>query len=136
MNVVITLVQKNDRFVFLQRQDGSWTFPSGKVEFDESVEQASLREACEETGLKTYVVGLLGWWRSDDNILHYVHAVHEAGELRINEADKFIKAEWKTAREILEITQGKIYEPVRAILDVTDQLNKGRQPKSLGNGPI
>ncbi|MGZ9097819.1 MAG: NUDIX domain-containing protein [Micavibrio sp.] len=136
MNVVITLVQKNDRFVFLQRQDGSWTFPSGKIEADESVEQASLRESCEETGLKTHLVGLLGWRKSDDKILHYVHAVHESGELRVNEPDKFAKAEWKTAREILEITQGKIYEPVRAILDVTDQLNKGRWPKSLGNGPV
>lgn len=136
MNVVITLIQKNDRFVFLQRQDGSWTFPSGKIADDESVEEASLRESREETGLATHVVGLLGWRKDGHNMLHYVHAVHESGELQINEPDKFAKAEWKTAREIIAITQGKLHEPVRAILDVTDRLNKGQQPNSLGNGPI
>ncbi len=37
---------------------GRWTLPSGFVEFDESAEEAAIREAAEETGLKVEITGL------------------------------------------------------------------------------
>lgn len=37
---------------------GRWTLPSGFVEVDESAEEAAIREAEEETGLKTEIIGL------------------------------------------------------------------------------
>jgi ADP-ribose pyrophosphatase YjhB (NUDIX family) len=39
---------------------GTWTLPGGGVEFDESVEQAVMREIREETGFEAAVGALLG----------------------------------------------------------------------------
>lgn len=56
------LIEKDDGLVLIRRghspHKGKWTLPSGFVEFDESAEEAALREAEEETGLKTEIVEL------------------------------------------------------------------------------
>ncbi|MDX2162890.1 MAG: GNAT family N-acetyltransferase [bacterium] len=39
---------------------GRWTLPSGFIEADESAEEAAIREAEEETGLKTEIIELAG----------------------------------------------------------------------------
>lgn len=41
-------------------QSGFWCFPGGYVEWDETVEEAALRELDEETGLSPDGIGLLG----------------------------------------------------------------------------
>jgi len=55
--VVIALIRRGDRW-FLQRRDasnpvlpGCWEFPGGKVEADETPEEALRRELMEEVGL-------------------------------------------------------------------------------------
>lgn len=56
------LIEMNGGLVLIQRgnppHQGRWTLPSGFVEVDESAEEAALREAEEETGLKTEIVEL------------------------------------------------------------------------------
>jgi 8-oxo-dGTP diphosphatase len=39
---------------------GEWTLPSGFIEADESAEEAAIREAREETGLKVELIELAG----------------------------------------------------------------------------
>lgn len=39
---------------------GSWTFPGGFIEIDESVEECAAREAMEETGAEVEVIDLVG----------------------------------------------------------------------------
>ncbi|MBM7803451.1 ADP-ribose pyrophosphatase YjhB (NUDIX family) [Curtobacterium luteum] len=57
------VVTEGDR-VLLARlrfpESGPWTLPGGGVEFDETVEQAVVREVREETGLEARVGALLG----------------------------------------------------------------------------
>jgi len=43
----------------LQPRQGTWTFPAGFVDFDESPAEAALRECLEETGLAVEITGLL-----------------------------------------------------------------------------
>lgn len=54
--VVCLVFFRNGRFLLEQRLDddsfyGKWTFTGGKVEINETIERASVREADEETGL-------------------------------------------------------------------------------------
>ncbi|KIA88853.1 NUDIX hydrolase [Kaistella jeonii] len=46
---------KKDELLFIRRM-GKWDLPKGKIEKDESLEQAALREVEEETGLKELIL--------------------------------------------------------------------------------
>ncbi|MEO0563786.1 MAG: GNAT family N-acetyltransferase [Chloroflexota bacterium] len=56
------LIEIDGGLVLIQRKNpphkGRWTLPSGFVEVDESAEEAAVREAEEETGLKTRIMDL------------------------------------------------------------------------------
>jgi 8-oxo-dGTP diphosphatase len=56
------IIEMGGGLVLIQRKNaphkGCWTLPSGFVEFDESAEEAAVREAEEETGLKTEIIEL------------------------------------------------------------------------------
>ncbi len=58
------LIEMNGGVVLIQRKNpphqGEWTLPSGFVEADESAEEAAIREAEEETGLKVEIIELMG----------------------------------------------------------------------------
>jgi 8-oxo-dGTP diphosphatase len=58
------LIEKDGGIVLIERahdpHEGSWTLPSGYVEADESAEEAAIREAEEETGLKVKIMELAG----------------------------------------------------------------------------
>ena len=58
------LIEHAGQLVLVQRdrppREGEWALPSGFIEADESVEQAAVREALEETGLKIELIELFG----------------------------------------------------------------------------
>lgn len=58
------LIEMNGGIVLIKRGHpphvGRWTLPSGFIEADESAEQAAVREAEEETGLKVKIIELAG----------------------------------------------------------------------------
>lgn len=58
------LIESDDKLVLVQRdrapRQGEWALPSGFIEADESVEQAAIREALEETGLHIELIELFG----------------------------------------------------------------------------
>jgi 8-oxo-dGTP diphosphatase len=58
--IAIAVVESDDRFLIGQRPAGAvlagfWEFPGGKVEADETPEQAAVRECAEEAGIEIRV---------------------------------------------------------------------------------
>lgn len=62
--MVDAIVEKNDKLLFVKRKKdpfkGSLSFPGGKVDVDEKVENAVTRELQEETSLYIEPIDILG----------------------------------------------------------------------------
>ena len=75
---VDVVIRYGDGFVFVRRANepykGFWALPGGIVEYGETVEEAAVREAREETGLEVRLLGLVGVYSepSRDPRGHYV----------------------------------------------------------------
>jgi 8-oxo-dGTP diphosphatase len=86
------LIRLGDGWVFVKRKfdpyRGWWAIPGGQVEYGETVEQAAIREAREETGLDVRLVRLIGVYSDParDPRGHYVSVAYLAdaisGKLR------------------------------------------------------
>ena len=104
-----------------RRNDGSWVFPKGTPDRDESIEETALRETEEETGLKVRILESLGqmeyWFAAGGERVHkFVHFYlmepvggdvslhdHEYDEVRwvpVAEARRMLSFE--TYREVLD----------------------------------
>jgi ADP-ribose pyrophosphatase YjhB (NUDIX family) len=73
----VLLIQRNE-----EPNKGGWTIPGGYVEFDETVDQAVVREVEEETGLRCEMQGLVGYRnRADlnDNTSYVVFLLQAVG---------------------------------------------------------
>lgn len=96
--VVLAVIEHTDRLVLIRRKldplAGYWAPPGGYVELGESLEEAVVREAREETGLEVSVDGLIGVYSQADVravILAFrAHSIggtpvagDDAGELRL-----------------------------------------------------
>lgn len=56
-------IQKDDKFLLVEENNGKYNFPMGNLEDNESILQGAKREALEETGFKVDILSLR-------NILH------------------------------------------------------------------
>jgi 8-oxo-dGTP diphosphatase len=99
-----TLIVKNGKVLFGKRKnahgEGSWCFPGGHLEFNESWEECAIRETFEETGLKIknirFVTATNDFFPAEKK--HYVtifmKADFDAGELQIMEPEKCEQWSW------------------------------------------
>jgi 8-oxo-dGTP diphosphatase len=114
----------NDGRVLLVRRrvkEGSlsWQFPAGAVEAGETGEQAAVREALEETGLKVEAVKSLGErvHPATGRQMSYTACTVVDGSARIGDADEIDAVEWLEASQLAAFVPYGFFGPVQAYLD-------------------
>ena len=116
---VDVLIRRDDGYVFIKRKNepyrGRWAIPGGLVEYGETVEQAAIREAKEETGLEVKLIRLVGVYSDPtrDPRGHYISIVYLAeavsGELKAATDAEEAKV-FKRKPERLAFDHSKIFE--------------------------
>ena len=114
------LIEYKDMLVLVQRdrapRPGEWALPSGFIEADESVEQAAVREALEETGLNIELIELFGvysfpegpprsgliiFYRARAIDINTLQAGDDARDVKMFTPDDFPDICFRTHREVM-----------------------------------
>lgn len=78
--------------------EGTWTMPGGKVEFDESFEEAGIREVKEETDLNVEEVEVISFTNDKNQYAQFVTAgmitKKYTGNVKAMEPDEIIDWKW------------------------------------------
>ena len=101
---VAAIVIKDGKVLLGKRKNshgsGTWQFPGGHLEFNETIENCAQREVLEETGIKIKNIKL-GPYTNDifkqeqkHYITLFVISEYESGELELREPQKCEKWEW------------------------------------------
>jgi len=106
VQVVAGVVIKQDgKFLLLQEKQpkayGLWNFPAGRVDLGESLEQAAIREAKEESGYDVELVKEIAIFHAQatDVVKHAYEAKIIGGKLNFPD-DEILDAKWFTLEEI------------------------------------
>ncbi|MCS4089378.1 NUDIX domain-containing protein [Rhizobium sp. BK176] len=128
-DVVVGVVLRRRRAVMLRQTNQSgtmWTFPGGKVERDETHEEAVVRELREEIGLRCDVVRKIGErvHPVTGRSITYFLCKAQGGKPRNLERNKADDIRWLTPREIDQVTNGTLFDKVRDTIRDETRLNK------------
>jgi len=101
---VAVIVKKNGKVLLGKRLNshgsGTWAFPGGHLEFNESIEDCAKREVCEETGLSIKNVQYATFTNDifEAENKHYVTlfviAEYNSGKLQLKEPERCEKWDW------------------------------------------
>ena len=98
IDVVAAVINKNDLFLIANRSfednsQGVWEFPGGKVEENETLNSALMREIKEELSLNIKVgntIATIDLNKTDKNIyVHYYYAIILSGQVSLNVHSEF-----------------------------------------------
>ncbi|MBC7100629.1 NUDIX hydrolase [Methanothermobacter tenebrarum] len=111
LTVDIVIICPDDNIILIKRKKnpykGFWAIPGGFVEYGEKVEEAALREAYEETGLKVELDHLLGVYSDPDrdprgHVISICFIAHQiGGKLKADtDASEVSKFKWEELKKI------------------------------------
>jgi len=118
-DVVVGIINIEDQILMIRRskKEGNleWCFPGGKVEENETKEEACIREVYEETGVNVIIKKKLGERIHPDTkikityfLCHYI-----VGEFKISNPNEIRQISLKTKVEIENIVGTDIFYPVK-----------------------
>ncbi len=93
-------------------------FPWGRVELNETKEEALKREVFEESNIKCKIIRKIGKRthpNSGKEITYYLCEFLE-GELKINDSEEISDAKWIFPKDIFNYITSDLFEPVEKIL--------------------
>lgn len=93
----------------------AWNFPSGRIETGEDIIAAARRESREETGLNIEILESAGFFQFTSRTGHPVLMFHFTAEIAggsIELEEGITEYSWFTAREILDMDESMLREPV------------------------
>lgn len=119
--IVVSIVTKDDYVLVVERNknDGvSRSFPSWKIEINESPDNASIRETLEETGVHTNFVDYIGYRTHPTTKKDIIYCLLQyVSWTPTNSNDSAISwAGWKHKNELLTFFATDIYPPVLDVL--------------------
>ena len=103
-NVVAAIIKKDNHFLIVKRNRKKhmglkWEFPGGKVEKNETFEEALLREIKEELNIKIVLQDKIAEEKYKDEkidiVLHYFLCTQEDGTIELNEHEDLAWVEKK-----------------------------------------
>lgn len=116
--VVVGIVDKDGKILMIKRSkkegDLVWAFPGGKVEDNETKEQACIREVFEETGISVQINKVLGE-RIHPNTqakLTYFLCDYLNGEITILDEEEILDVAYKNKEEFNRDVKTDVYPPV------------------------
>jgi len=102
------VICKDEKYLLLKRSEGSnnykgsWEFPGGKFDQNESLENCLIRETFEETNLVLKAIGKIFEYRHQDNVreinFHIVEVSDFEGKIKLSE--EHLEYSWVSIEEL------------------------------------
>lgn len=121
--VAAAVVVRDGRVLLVRRRvpEGalSWQFPAGKIEPDETPEEAAARETQEETGLLVTAQSVLGRrvHPMTGREIHYIVCLPVGGKTAVASPEEVVGLVWAAHKEIPQYVPYGLFEPVQDYLD-------------------
>lgn len=132
MKTIVTqiYVKKDNKILMVQEnktgKKGKWNMPAGKLEENETLIDAAIRETKEETNLDVQISGLIAIQESITEmgqlIIFYFKGEYIAGEVSFNQ-EEISDVKWKTEEEIKDMDHTIIRggETIDSILELANE---------------
>jgi ADP-ribose pyrophosphatase YjhB (NUDIX family) len=138
------VVQDNNRILMVQQGQGVakglWNFPLGRLENNEKILNAAIREVDEETGYKISISGLLGIYNfisiNNEHVIFFCYVGQVANGILKYDNIEIINVKWLSFDEINELSDDKLRTHTLIRKVISDLKSKPILPLDIINDMI
>lgn len=138
------VVQDNNRILMVQEGQGVekelWNFPSGRLEDNEKILNAAIREVEEETGYKISISGLLGIYNfisiNNEHAIFFCYVGQVTAGILKYDNNEIINVKWLSFDEINELNDDKLRTHTLIRKVISDLRSKPILPLDIINDMI